>query len=138
MSLLTGEPRSATVVSLGGCEVLLLDREAVAPLLAADPAVAETLSRVLAERAAATAVRLESRRERAAEALPEGPTAARCCAGSARSSASTGAEAPQVAALQRAVEPVSAPSTKSQVGPGRCGARRRPRTSRPAPPSRPS
>ena len=72
MSLLTGEPRSATAVSLGGCEVLLLDREAVAPLLAADPAVAETLSRVLAERVAATAVRLESRRERAAAALPEG------------------------------------------------------------------
>lgn len=71
MSLLTGEPRSATVVALGGCEVLLLDREAVAPLLAADPAVAETLSRVLAERVAATAVRLESRRERASAPLPE-------------------------------------------------------------------
>jgi small-conductance mechanosensitive channel/CRP-like cAMP-binding protein len=71
MSLLTGEPRSATVVGLGGCEVLVLDREAVAPLLAVDPAVAETLSRLLAARVEATAASLESRRERDAKALPE-------------------------------------------------------------------
>ncbi|HPK66838.1 MAG TPA: cyclic nucleotide-binding domain-containing protein, partial [Thermoanaerobaculia bacterium] len=72
MSLLTGEPRSASVVSDGGCEVLLLDRAAVAPLLAADPAVAEMLSQLLAERTAATAARLESRTARAV--TPREPT----------------------------------------------------------------
>lgn len=72
MSLLTGEPRSASVVSDGGCEVLLLDRAAVAPLLVADPAVAEMLSQLLAERTAAPAARLESRAARAV--TPREPT----------------------------------------------------------------
>lgn len=66
MSLLTGEPRSATVTAEGGCEVLRLDRAALAPILAADPGVAEALSRLLASREAATRARLDDRRGRTA------------------------------------------------------------------------
>lgn len=64
MSLLTGEPRRATVTAESGCEVLVLERQAVAPVLAADPSLAEALSRSLAERAADAAAKLEDRRER--------------------------------------------------------------------------
>jgi len=64
MSLLTGEPRSASVVAEGPCEVYVLERKDLAPVLAGDPAVAETLSRVLAERTAATAARFADRRSR--------------------------------------------------------------------------
>jgi len=63
MSLLTGAPRSATVTAEGAVEVFVLDREALEPILAGDPAIAESLSRVLAERMAATAARFEDRRE---------------------------------------------------------------------------
>lgn len=65
MSLLTGAPRSATVTAEGAVEVFVLDREALEPILAADPAIAESLSKVLAERMAATAARFEDRREAA-------------------------------------------------------------------------
>lgn len=58
MSLLTGEPRSATVQAEGGCDVVVLTRENLQPVLAADPQIAEKLSKVLAERAAATAAAL--------------------------------------------------------------------------------
>lgn len=61
-SLLTGEPRAATVRAIGGCEVLILDREAMAPVLANDPKLAETLSHALAAREAATLAKLEDRR----------------------------------------------------------------------------
>jgi small-conductance mechanosensitive channel len=63
MSLLTGEPRSASVVADSAVEVFVLDRAALAPILDEDPALAETLSRVLADRAAATASRFADRRE---------------------------------------------------------------------------
>lgn len=62
-SLLTGEPRSATVTAEGGCEVLILTREDLQPVLAADPTIAEKLSRALAERAAATAALLAEHRD---------------------------------------------------------------------------
>jgi len=62
MSLLTGAPRSATVTAEGAVEAFVLDREALAPILERDPAIAETLSRLLAERAAATAARIEDKR----------------------------------------------------------------------------
>jgi len=65
MSLLTGEPRSASVVAEGPCETYVLERKDLAPILESDPAVAESLSRVLAERTAATAARFEDRRSRA-------------------------------------------------------------------------
>jgi CRP-like cAMP-binding protein len=63
MSLLTGAPRSASVTASEPCELFVLDREAVAPILSSDPTLAETLSRVLAERTAATEARFEHRRE---------------------------------------------------------------------------
>jgi small-conductance mechanosensitive channel/CRP-like cAMP-binding protein len=65
MSLLTGEPRSATVTADAGCEVLVLAREALQPLLEADPSLAGTLSRSIAERSAETEAKLENRREQA-------------------------------------------------------------------------
>lgn len=62
MSLLTGDPRSATVTAGGAVEVFVLDREAIAPILESDPTIAETLSQALAERTAATAARFEDRK----------------------------------------------------------------------------
>jgi small-conductance mechanosensitive channel/CRP-like cAMP-binding protein len=58
-SLLTGEPRGATVISLTGCECFILDRESIAPFLVADPTLASVLSRALAARQAATNAKLE-------------------------------------------------------------------------------
>jgi CRP-like cAMP-binding protein len=64
MSLLTGAPRSATVTSDGGCEVLVISKPALAPLLAQDPQLAERLSAAVTARQAETAATLEDRRER--------------------------------------------------------------------------
>jgi len=49
-SLLTGEPRSATVVALEDSEVIELDKTAFAPVLNANPQLAEELGRLLALR----------------------------------------------------------------------------------------
>lgn len=59
-SLLTGSPRSATVRAVEPTEVLMLSREALAPLLEADPSLAAVLSQALAERRARSAASLES------------------------------------------------------------------------------
>jgi small-conductance mechanosensitive channel/CRP-like cAMP-binding protein len=63
MSLLTGAPRYATVTATGPVEIFVLDRRAVAPILESDPAVADSLSQMLAERTAATQARFEDRKE---------------------------------------------------------------------------
>ena len=63
-SLLTGSPRSATVRAVEPTEVLMLSREALAPLLEADPSLAEVLSQALAERRARSAASLESDHQR--------------------------------------------------------------------------
>ena len=63
MSLLTGAPRSANITAASAVELFVLDREAIAPVLESDPAIAVTLSRVLAERTAATRARFDNRRE---------------------------------------------------------------------------
>jgi small-conductance mechanosensitive channel/CRP-like cAMP-binding protein len=69
MSLLTGEPRSATVTASTSCAVLVLDRASVAPVISDDPNVAWVLSRALAARAAETAEKLaEHDRTRSAAA----------------------------------------------------------------------
>lgn len=73
MSLLTGEPRSATVTAQESCEVLMLSRQAVQPVFAADPTIAEALSRALAARAAETEAKLEDRRA-TARAAPAAST----------------------------------------------------------------
>lgn len=64
MSLLTGEPRSATVAARGVCRVLKLTKSAIAPLVQDDPKVAEALSRALAARRAEAEATLERERGR--------------------------------------------------------------------------
>lgn len=54
MSLLTGEPRSATVVAHTPCEVLVLDSEQIAELLHDEPRLAEVLSTAIETRQAGT------------------------------------------------------------------------------------
>jgi CRP-like cAMP-binding protein len=66
MSLLTGEPRSATVLAREHCGVLRLGKKALASTLEADPRIAEELSRALASRRLDTSETLEDRRGRAA------------------------------------------------------------------------
>ncbi len=66
MSLLTGEPRSATVIASDHCGVLVLTKQAVASTLEADPRIAESLSRALAARRLDTQETLEDRRSRGA------------------------------------------------------------------------
>jgi small-conductance mechanosensitive channel/CRP-like cAMP-binding protein len=58
MSLLAGEPRSATCVALEDSELLCLDRETFGVLLQENPPVATAMSEVLAARAQATQKRL--------------------------------------------------------------------------------
>jgi small-conductance mechanosensitive channel/CRP-like cAMP-binding protein len=62
MSLLTGAPRSATVTAEGGCEVLVVEREDLAPLLQGDPELVAMLGKALAERSAEASAKLEDRR----------------------------------------------------------------------------
>lgn len=64
MSLLTGEPRSATVAADEPCEVLELSKEALAPVLQEDPKLAEVMSAAVASRQAKTAATVEERRAR--------------------------------------------------------------------------
>ena len=71
MSLLTGEPRSATVVADAPCEVIELTKEALAPLLEEDPRLAEVVCAAVAARQASTAATFEVRRGRAREPGPE-------------------------------------------------------------------
>lgn len=63
-SLLTGEPRGATVTAEGGCIVLALSKEAVAPILKRDPRIVEALSRALAKRQSENIESIESHRDR--------------------------------------------------------------------------
>jgi CRP-like cAMP-binding protein len=53
LSLMTGAPRTATVTTIEACELLIIDKPAVASVLASEPALAERLSARLAERQAA-------------------------------------------------------------------------------------
>lgn len=71
MSLLTGEPRSATVSADGPCVVLELAKEALATLLEEDPRVAEVVSAAVAARQQRTAATVEERRARKQAPSPE-------------------------------------------------------------------
>jgi small-conductance mechanosensitive channel/CRP-like cAMP-binding protein len=64
MSLLTGEPRSATVTALGGCRVLVLTKEALLPVMTQDPDLARVLSAALAARRAEAAATVADRQDR--------------------------------------------------------------------------
>ena len=66
MSLLTGEPRSATVIARDPSGVLVLTKQALAGTLEADPRIAESLSRALAVRLLDTMETLEDHRGKAA------------------------------------------------------------------------
>ena len=69
MSLLTGEPRSATVIARDPCGVLVLTKQALAATLEADPRIAESLSRALAARRLDTLETLEDHRDKSAAAV---------------------------------------------------------------------
>jgi len=58
MSLLTGESRNSTCVALEDVELLCLDRESFAVLLSENPAVAKSMSEILAARTLATQQKL--------------------------------------------------------------------------------
>lgn len=59
MSLLTGETRTASVVAMDDCDLLELDRSSFSDLLTMNPDVAETISQIIARRAAATKVKVD-------------------------------------------------------------------------------
>ncbi|MFO0661493.1 MAG: mechanosensitive ion channel family protein [Polyangiaceae bacterium] len=64
MSLMTGEPRIATVTAISECELVVVDRVAFHDILANAPGVAEKLTEVLAERQLALEERVSARRVR--------------------------------------------------------------------------
>lgn len=76
MSLLTGEPRSATVTADGPCEVLELSKAALAPVLQEDPRLAEVVSSAVTSRQELTAATVAERRSRQAAAPATGLDAA--------------------------------------------------------------
>lgn len=68
MSLLAGEPRSATVCAITDLAVLVVDREAFKDIISADPALLGPLSEIAARRQAAT-----EEHQRRLEATPHEP-----------------------------------------------------------------
>ena len=73
-SLLTGQPRGATLTAAEPCSVLELSKSALAPILEESPALVETLGTALARRQAeADAALAERRAERPAARMPEDP-----------------------------------------------------------------
>ncbi len=71
MSLLAGDPRSATCVALEDSELLCLDRETFGVLLQENPPVAAAMSDILAARAQATQRRLSEERDTEVRRSPE-------------------------------------------------------------------
>ncbi len=71
MSLLTGEPRSTTVVALEDAEILCLDRDSFAVLLQENPPVAQAMSEILAARVRATREKLSKERDTAVRKAQE-------------------------------------------------------------------
>jgi small-conductance mechanosensitive channel/CRP-like cAMP-binding protein len=64
MSLMTGEPRSATVQAVQECEMVKVDKESFQEVLAAAPALAEEITRILVERQMQLEENLSSRSQR--------------------------------------------------------------------------
>jgi CRP-like cAMP-binding protein len=67
MALLTGEPRTASVVALGETEVLEIGHSAMKPLFATNPDLAESISNTIAERRAVLATHQEASDRQIAE-----------------------------------------------------------------------
>ncbi len=63
MALLTGKPRTATVVAETGSELLEITKHDIAPLLAREPEVSKRISEVLAERQKLNRSRLQRSEE---------------------------------------------------------------------------
>lgn len=77
MSLITGEPRTATVTAAVQTTALELSRDAFAKVIGEEPRILESLSRILSRRLAATTARVVDRRARGeAVALIVGETVA--------------------------------------------------------------
>ena len=66
MSVLTGEPRTATVVSIGDAALLAVDRDAFERILSKEPDLAQRLAEVIARRRMALD---QARAEQAAPAM---------------------------------------------------------------------
>ncbi len=66
MSVLTGEPRTATVVALGDAALLAVDRDAFERILSREPDLAQRLAEVIARRRTALD---QARAEQAAPAI---------------------------------------------------------------------
>jgi small-conductance mechanosensitive channel/CRP-like cAMP-binding protein len=64
MSLMTGEPRSATVQAVQECEMVRVDKDAFHDVLAEAPALAEEITRILVERQIQLEENLSSRSQR--------------------------------------------------------------------------
>ncbi len=69
MALMTGEPRGASVIAAEDSEVLLVAKDAIAPLMLANPSLPEQLGTLLAERRAMTESALNQ--AKTADALDE-------------------------------------------------------------------
>ncbi|XYI01359.1 cyclic nucleotide-binding domain-containing protein [Sorangium sp. So ce1128] len=65
MSLMTGEPRSATIQAVSDCELVKVDKEAFQEILAAAPGIAEKITEVLVARQSALDENVSVRRARA-------------------------------------------------------------------------
>ena len=50
MSLLTGEPRTATVIALKECEVMRIDKEGLKPIFESNPTLVSAVSELVEER----------------------------------------------------------------------------------------
>ena len=72
-ALLCDEPRSATVRTLCRSRLFEIDREALTPILRANPKLAQQLSEILERRRSGTREALEARRGNAAEATTKRP-----------------------------------------------------------------
>ncbi len=75
MSLLTGEPRNSTCLALEDCELLCLDRDSFAVLLAENPPIAKSMSEILYRRQQDTLEKLSQSREMFARKVPQSPEA---------------------------------------------------------------
>jgi len=79
MSLVTGEPRTATVVAAVPATALELSRDDIGTVIAKQPRILENLTRILSDRLAATTARVADSRARGeAVALVVGEAAAKC------------------------------------------------------------
>jgi len=70
MSLLTGEPRSASIKALTSVEAISVPKEALEPVLQAKPELSDKLAHVMADRRHMTEVFIDSRSRQAASTMP--------------------------------------------------------------------